>query len=147
MPQRITFAIGADGLALDVQVGLPAPMLQTRLTQGQPTVSAFTIRALLDTGADAMSVAPDVLNRLGLSSSGQVRMTTASGSVLVDRYEISLSIFGPMGIAGPALVRPLWNVTSFSHALPGIEALIGMDLIRQIVLSIDGPAGAFTLDF
>ena len=74
-------------------------------------------------------------------------MTTASGSVLVDRYEISLSIFGPAGIAGPALVRPLWNVTSFSRTLPGIEALIGMDLIRQIVLIIDGPTGTFALDF
>jgi hypothetical protein len=122
-------------------------MLQTRLAQGQPGSSALTIRALLDTGADATSVVPDVLNRLGLVSSGQVRMTTASGSVLVDRYEISLSIFGPTEIAGPALVRPSWNVTSFSQVLPGIEALIGMDLIRQIVLTIDGPAGTFTLDF
>lgn len=147
MSQRIAFPISPDGLALDIQVGLPAPILQTQLARKQPFLSAITVRALLDTGADAVSVAPDVLNRLGLVSSGQIRMTTASGSVLVDRYEISLSIFGSAGIAGPALVRPSWNVTSFSQSLPGIEALIGMDLIRQVVLTIDGPAGAFTLDF
>jgi hypothetical protein len=74
-------------------------------------------------------------------------MTTASGIVTVDRYEISMSIFGPAGAAGPALVRPLWNVTNFSQALFGIEALIGMDLIRQIVLNIDGPGGVFALEF
>jgi hypothetical protein len=74
-------------------------------------------------------------------------MTTASGTVLVDRYEISLSIFGPAGVAGPALVRPVWNVTSFSQTLSGIEALIGMDLIRQITLTVNGPGGTFTLDF
>ncbi|HEY7158609.1 MAG TPA: aspartyl protease family protein [Gemmataceae bacterium] len=147
MPQRITFPIDPDGLALDVQIGLPAAMLQARLTQGQPLPPAITVRALIDTGADATSVAPDVLNRLGLVSSGQVRMTTASSTLLVDRYEISLSIFGPAGVAGPALVRPLWNITSFSQSLPGIEALIGMDLIRQIVLTIDGPGGLFTLEF
>jgi hypothetical protein len=74
-------------------------------------------------------------------------MTTASGTVLVDRYEISLSLFGPAGIAGPALVRPLWNITSFSQSLSGIEALIGLDLIRQIVLTIDGRGGTFTVAF
>jgi hypothetical protein len=147
MPQHLTFPIGPDGLALDVQIGLPAHMLQAKLAQGQPFPAALTVRGLLDTGADATSVAPAVLSRLGLVSSGQVRMTTASGMVLVDRYEISLSLFGPAGIAGPALVRPLWNITSFSQSLPGIAALIGLDLIRQIVLTIDGPGGTFTVAF
>jgi hypothetical protein len=74
-------------------------------------------------------------------------MTTASGVVMVDRYEISISIFGLLGIAGPSLVRPTWNVTSFSQPLAGIEALIGLDLIRQIILKVNGPGGTFTLEF
>ena len=74
-------------------------------------------------------------------------MLTASGSVPVNRYEISLSIFGPAGVAGPVLARPSWFVTDFAQLLPGIEALIGMDLVREIVLNIDGPRGRFTLTF
>ncbi|HEV3260532.1 MAG TPA: aspartyl protease family protein [Gemmataceae bacterium] len=147
MSQQLTFAISKDGLALDVQIGLPAPALQATLALGQPFLPVTTIRALIDTGADSSSVAPDVLTRLGLLSSGQVKMTTASGTVMVDRYAISPRIFGPVGATGGALVRPLWNVTSFSQPLPGVEALVGMDLIRQIVLKIDGPGGTFTLEF
>jgi hypothetical protein len=147
MPEQLTFQITNDGLALDVQIGLPAPLLQARLTAGQPFLPALTVRALIDTGADATSVDPDVLARLGLTSSGQVQMTTASGRVLVDRYETSLTIFGLAGTAGPALVRPTWHVTGFSQSLAGIQALLGMDLIRQIVLKIDGPKQTFTLEF
>lgn len=145
MSQQLTFPIGKEGLALDVQIGLPATRLQAKLAFGQPFLPVTTVRGLIDTGADATSVTSNVLNRLGLVSSGQVQMTTASGKVVVDRYEISLSIFGPAGIVGPALVRPLWHVTGFSQPLPGFETLIGMDLIRQIVLKIDGPSGMFTL--
>jgi hypothetical protein len=87
---------------------VPAPALRARLALGQPVLAVSTVRALIDRGADATSVAPDVLTRLGLVSSGPVQMTTASGTVMVDRYEISLSIFGPAGVAGPALVRPLF---------------------------------------
>jgi hypothetical protein len=147
MPQQLTFPISPDGLALDVRISAPASVLHSRLAAGQPLPPVATVRALIDTGADATSVAPDVLARLGLTSAGQVQMITASGMVLVERYEISLSIFGLSGVAGPALVRPTWHVTGFSQALPGVEALIGLDLIRQIVLTVDGPGGRFSLEF
>jgi len=102
---------------------------------------------LIDTGADATSVDPEILTRLGATAVGQVEMVTASGVVMVNRYEVSLSIFGLQGVTGPALTRPTWNVTDFSRPLPGIQALLGMDLVRQIVLKIDGPRKTFTLVF
>jgi hypothetical protein len=147
MSEQLTFPISPDGLVLDVHISWTAPMLQARPSLGQSFPPIATVRALIDTGADATSVAPRVLAYLGLGSTGQVQMTTASGTVMVDRYQISLSIFGLLGVGGPALVRPTWNVTSFSQPLTGIEALIGLDLIRQIVLKVDGPGGTFTLDF
>jgi hypothetical protein len=45
MSQQLTFPIGPDGLALDVQIGLPAHMLQAKLAQGQPFPAALTVRA------------------------------------------------------------------------------------------------------
>jgi hypothetical protein len=147
MREQLTFPLSADGLTLEVRVGLPAPVLEAKLAQGQPFRAAETARALIDTGADAMSVAPGILTQLGLAPTGDVEMTTASGSVRVKRYEISLTLFGNLGVAGPVLVRPVWNVTAFSQPLKNIEALIGMDLIRQILLKIDGPGNRFTLEF
>jgi predicted aspartyl protease len=147
MREQLTFPLSADGLALEVRVGLPAPLLEAKLAQGESFRAAETVRALIDTGADAMSVAPRVLTQLGLTPTGEVEMTTASGSVMVKRYEISLTVFGNLGVAGPVLVRPVWNVTAFSRPLTNIEALIGMDLIRQILLKVDGPGKTFTLEF
>jgi hypothetical protein len=147
MSQQLTFPISPDGLALQVQISWPASVLQNRLDQGAQLPPVLTVRALIDTGADATSLAPDALARLGVVSSGQAQMTTASGTVQVDRYEISLSIFGPQGVAGPALTRPLWIVTNFSRTLPDVEGLIGLDLVRQIILKVDGPGGVFTLEF
>jgi hypothetical protein len=147
MSQQLTFLISQDGLALELRVGLPASELQAKLALGQPFLAATPVRALIDTGADRTAVSPGALARLGLVSSGRIEMVTASGSVMVNRYEISLSIFGPAGIAGPALVRPTWLVTDFVQPLPGVEALIGMDLIGEIILTVNGPGRTFRLDF
>jgi Aspartyl protease len=147
MPQQLIFPIATEGLLVDIHIGLPAEALEAQLALGKPFVPVTQVRGLIDTGADATSVDPEVLAGLGLISAGQAQMTTASGKVRVDRYVISLGIFGPAGVGGPGLVRPVWNVTNLSHSLADVKVLIGMDLIRQIILKIDGPARKFTIDF
>jgi hypothetical protein len=39
------------------------------------------------------------------------------------------------------------TVTGLAHSLPGIDVLIGLDLVRELVLTVDGPAGRFALAF
>ena len=146
MPQ-LTFPISPDGLALTVQIGLPGATLQAMQAAGQPLPPGISVRAPIDTRADATSVAPSVLARLGVMPFSQRNMSTASGSVTVNAYEISVGILGAAGASGPTLVRPLWRVTDFIQPLPRIEALLGMDRVREIILTIDGPGGAFTPTF
>ena len=84
MSPQLNFPISKDGLALDIQIGLPAPELVNALATGRPFCPAVTVRALIDTGADATSIAPAALTPLGLVSSGQAQMATAGGTVTVD---------------------------------------------------------------
>jgi hypothetical protein len=45
------------------------------------------------------------------------------------------------------LVRSEWTVTEFLHAPPQIDVLIGLDVLNQCLVVIDGPGGRFTLGF
>jgi hypothetical protein len=147
MPQQLTFSMSGDMLIVGMQIAPPTALLQASLAGGPSPLTVTSARALIDTGAEATSISPDVAARLGLASSGRVQMTTASGTAMVERYQISFSIFDARGVAGPSLTRQLWNVTSFPQPLTDIEALIGMDVIKEVSLKIDGPGKVFTLEF
>ncbi len=63
------------------------------------------------------------------------------------RFKVSLSIFGTAGGAGPVFLRTEWTVMELPASLPGIGALIGMDLLSECRLLVDGPARQFVLEF
>jgi len=82
-----------------------------------------------------------------LAKSDTAETHTATGPVEVSLYAVSLTIFRPDEPADSYLFRPFWKVMGLPHDLPTIDVLIGMDLIREIVLTINGPAGSFALTF
>jgi hypothetical protein len=45
------------------------------------------------------------------------------------------------------LSRANWLVTDLPQDLADVDVLFGMDLLRELVLTVDGPAQTFTLDF
>jgi len=45
------------------------------------------------------------------------------------------------------LVRERMPVTELAVALPNVEILVGLDLLRQILLILDGPGQRFSLAF
>jgi len=59
---------------------------------------------------------------------------------------VSLSIVGPTGM-GPSLVQPSLEVVELTTPIPNIDVLLGMDVLLQCRLLIDGPARQFTLMF
>jgi hypothetical protein len=61
-------------------------------------------------------------------------------------YEVSLSIPPPTGTTPLFTVSQL-VVTELVHAAPGIEVLVGLDLLLQGVFHLDGPARVFTFTF
>jgi hypothetical protein len=86
-----------------------------------------------------------VLTALKATPGQPAQTQTPAGSINVTLYEISISIY-QVG-SGAMLTRHDWRVHSLSEDLPDLDVLFGLDLLRQIVLTVDGPAGTFTLDF
>jgi hypothetical protein len=144
---HFTFPITKDGCTLDVLIGLGAVEMQAAQAAGLPLPPPLTARAVLDTGSDKTAVAPRLLQQLGTVPKARVRTHTAAGAVHVHVYEVSLSVPNPTGVRTPMLVQPQWEVTEFLHPPPGIDVLLGMDLVKECLWIIDGPGGFFTLGF
>ncbi len=65
----------------------------------------------------------------------------------VQFYLIGLTVNDPANLGGQTLFRSKWGVTNLPQDLPDMDVIIGMDLINQIILHVDGPAGEFSLTF
>jgi hypothetical protein len=48
---------------------------------------------------------------------------------------------------GPRLMRPDWLVTGLAQDLGDVDVLFGLDLLREVVLTVNGPGKTFSLDF
>jgi len=60
-------------------------------------------------------------------------------------YEISFTIYNLA--ASDVLFRGGWQVLELPADLDDIDILFGLDLLRDIVLTVDGPGQLFSLDF
>jgi hypothetical protein len=101
---------------------------------------------MLDCGTTITAVAPWVLARLNATPGPTVQTQTAAGSVSVQYYEISFTIYGATP-GGTDLSRLDWTVTNLTEDPDDVDVLFGLDLFREIVVTIDGPALIFNLDF
>jgi hypothetical protein len=102
---------------------------------------------LLDTGADATAIRPQALAPFALASVGRVHVQTAGGIVVVDQYEIGLTVEPAGGAAGPRLERPTASTVDLLSGPFGLDGVIGMDILGDYLFILDGPGGRFTLAF
>jgi Aspartyl protease len=144
---HLTFPRSPAGLTLTVVIALNANELAKRRAAGSLIPPPLSATAIIDTGSDASSVDGALLRQLGLTAVSHTSTRTVAGQVPVDLFEVSLSIFGPQSTAGPVLVRPQLVVAELPQPLPGIDVLIGMDLLSDCLLIVDGPGRQFTLAF
>ena len=146
MPGLI-FPIVPDGLLTPVLLGPDRAQMQALQSAGAPLPAPLHIRALIDTGSDHTAIAPSTLTVLGLSAGKTVQTRTAGGLVSVQLYSVSLTLFDPAVPSAATLYRPSWTVTNLGHDSPDADMLIGMDLISELILIVDGPGRRFTLSF
>lgn len=144
---RLTFSVRPDGLRLDVLIGHDATHVQALQAAGQPLPTPVGGRGILDTGSDVTCVVPSVLSALGLQPANRVRTHTAGGPVAVNLYDVSLTLIDPAGGTRTSFFRPLWTVMELPRNLPTVDVLVGMDLLNELVVMIDGPGKQFTLSF
>jgi hypothetical protein len=98
---------------------LVSPSSADQQAQGSPLPAHVRARGMLDSGSTLTAV--------------------------VTFYKISFSIYQPG--SGSLLTRTDWQVTGLAEDLPDVDVLFGLDLLHEIVLTVDGPGGTFTLDF
>jgi hypothetical protein len=146
MPQ-LTFAIPSGELTLSVMVGHNQKALAAVIAAGQALLAPLWTKGVVDTGTNITCVTPAVLQKLGLTSTGQGSSHTAGGLAAVNLFEVSLSIPPPGNVLGPMLTRRDLIVMEVPSPIPGVEVLIGLDILLDCKMLLDGPARQFTLEF
>jgi hypothetical protein len=146
MPQY-TYPIPAGELTLPLVIGLGADEAQGRISAGQALPSPVWGTGVIDTGTTVTCIAGFILRQLGTMPGKQATSQTATGQLVADLYKVSLSIPAPGPSTGPMLTRRDLLVMEMTQVIPGVEALIGLDVLLEIKLLLDGPARSFTLDF
>jgi hypothetical protein len=100
---------------------------------------------MLDSGCTVTAVVPWVLAALKARPGQPAQSQTATGKLNAAFYEISFSIY-QVGSAA-ILSRQDWQVMNLGEDLTDVDILFGLDLLREIVLTVHGPSSIFTLDF
>jgi hypothetical protein len=146
MPQ-LTFPVTVAGLALPVMVGIDGKTSSALFAAGKSIAAPIQARGLLDTGSDITAIASWVLQKLALPIVAKTVTSTAAGQINVNLYEVSLSITNPVQPNSPWLTLADLQVTELSAVLTDADVLIGLDVILQCRMIVDGPARFFSLDF
>jgi hypothetical protein len=145
---QITFPVTAAGLAVPVWIGLNGQAAAALVAAGTPVTRPVGARGLLDTGSDATAIAPWILQQLAVPVVNTISTHTAAGQVQVRLYRVSLGITDPSQPAGaPWLTLPDLLVTELMVTLPDTDVLVGLDVLLQCKLILEGPARRFTLEF
>ena len=134
-----SYDVGDLGCLL--QVGLRVGASYARVGKGGPPSSWI---ALVDTGATRTAISPAVARDLGPQSGDVtlIRRPTAGPSRSLT-YDVELKFDGHLAIGR-------WFALEAVHsqpATPGVDVLIGMDLLSQLHLYLSGPGGKLVLSY
>lgn len=143
---QLTFPIVTDELLVDVRVNLHAPALAGLQAAHRPAPASIVARAIIDTGSNASGISASAVQQLALVPYLQSQTQGIAGSVSVQLYRVSLSIFDAAQAHLPWLVQPDLLVMELPPGVP-VDVLIGMDVILCCRLLLDGPGRQLTLDF
>ena len=131
------------GPRLPVQIGIPDSLATVYSEHGTTIPGSVDGYALFDTGASITCVDESVLCRLALSPVGTTNVATPSNpSAVRNTYTCALYFPGcPLPDLDPSFVVGVELRTQ------GYIALIGRDILRDMVLIYDGPGARITFAF
>jgi hypothetical protein len=144
---RLTFPITRVGLTVAVLIGPDDQHMQDLSAAGVPLPAPIHGQALIDTGSDWSALSPAVLAALQIPASGNVSTHTAAGPTNVQSFTVSLTIYDPTGASTDTLFRGRWRVTGLPYQIPNVDVLLGMDLVSELILTVDGPGRQFAFEF
>lgn len=98
-----------------------------------------TLNAMIDTGASISTLQDSVAQRAGLQQTGSTQLSGVGGVQMSPIYAASLAI-PEFGVTVDAI-----EVASVQNPFPGVEMLLGRDLLRNLSLEYHGLQGQFAL--
>jgi hypothetical protein len=102
---------------------------------------------LIDTASNVSGVSAAIVSQLGLPPVGPPTTTTGIGGAFpVQLYRVILHLRDAGALTLPMPTTPSLLVMELPPG-PTCDVLIGMDVLRQCKLIVDGPRGFFTLEF
>src|SRR5262249_20235791 len=131
----------------EVMVGLSGQTMAALQAVGQPVPRPVLVPGLLDTGSDVTGIELQGLQQLGAPLRGTGTTSTGLGTTPVSLFEGRVSIPPPRRAPGAPLVCPSLTVMNLPQPIPGVEALVGLDVLLGCRLFLDGPNRKFSLDF
>jgi len=127
--------LAVNGAILQVQVSIPAAYGQAGGSGGAPQ----TFTAMIDSGASISCINIGAAQQLGLPQVSSTQLGGVGGSSEAPIY-------------AAALVLPEYNVTvdpvqiaGVGNPLPGVDMLIGRDILRMLDFDYRGSEGKFTI--
>ena len=145
---HLAFPVTPAGLTAPVWIGLDGQTTAALRAAGLPIPAPVQAHGLIDTGSDVTVVASWVLRQLVVPVASTTSTHTAAGPFPVKLYVVSLGITDPAQPAGsPWLTQPGLLVMEAPTLLPDADVLIGLDVLLDCKMLLDGPARRLTLEF
>ncbi|MGC8544281.1 MAG: aspartyl protease family protein [Vulcanisaeta sp.] len=137
--------INGPMIVIDIE---PAGVIQSfAQSRGVTLNNVRNVAALIDTGASITAVDKGVLNKLGYPPYGTINLTTAGGTAAVPMYLVKLTLFSNVPSVIARIVLDNISVAAVDLATQQYKALIGRDVLRNILLIYDGAAGQITVTY
>jgi predicted aspartyl protease len=140
----LTSSIGAEGALVDILVALSTPRIDALKAAGMGYPPPEKAKALIDTGASISSISSQIAKKLGLVPSGITSIcsaTTGSATQNCNLDDVCLA-FVPQPIKVLGVTIPVIEVDVFT---PGVDVLLGRDMLRQCLVIYDGQRSTFIL--
>lgn len=132
------------GPLLEVLISVTPEHKQKLAEQGAKPPEAIQGFALIDTGASITAVDEGVCEQLGLTPTGRIKLSHATGTE--DRSCYPVQIFFP-GTPLPPMGNPQTVSCKLGDGQPRIHLLFGRDLLSRLRMVYHGPAGRIELAF
>lgn len=129
------------GPRISVEISVHIVVQKALISTGQPVPQPVAGQALIDTGASISAIDISVAKQLGLQPVGKRKLGCAAGATEADTFPFTIQI-----VPGGPNLNCMPGVGADIKA-QGIIALIGMDLIGQGVLIVNGLAATYTWAF
>ncbi|MYF71780.1 MAG: hypothetical protein F4053_17475 [Proteobacteria bacterium] len=146
---HFTRRIDRGGPTINVLLTVSAARFSALEKNGKKAPKPIVANGLIDTGASSTCIDQDVIQRLGLISTGQTHVHTPStrdGPVLTDEYDCGLLIYART-TENPYAVPNLPVIEAPLLEMQGIHTLIGRDVLSKCILIYDGVMNTYTLAF